>query len=187
MLEGLANIILRPNMKGLMTEYQKMKIGKYEIPISSFGSMFNDELYSKRTNIDNGEEEERIKEMLDELAKKYDDAKDSRHPDRIPKKKKEFPPTRRQKIEAARKEYNVKSFTYARVDTANEFFYDGKYYRIPSDVAAYAPKVMRDGDVLYDMDKIMCAETNNGEIVFFDMNVNVVPHVEVFGEQEKFF
>jgi hypothetical protein len=188
MLEGLANIILRPNMKGLMTEYQKMKIGKYEIPISSFGSMFNDELYSKRTNIDNGEEEERIKEMLDELAKKYDDAKAARNPNYIPKKKKkEFPPTRRQKIEAARKEYNVKSFTYARVDTANEFFYDGKYYRIPSDVAAYAPKVMRDGDVLYDMDKIMCAETNNGEIVFFDMNVNVVPHVEMFGEQTNFF
>lgn len=186
MLEGLANIILRPNMKGLLTEYQKMKIGKYEIPISSFVSAFNDELYSRRTNIDNGEEEAKIKEMMDELAKKYDDALASRTK-RIPsKKKKTFPPTRRQKIEKARKEYGVKSFTFVRVDTCNEFEFKNKYYVIPDYVEAYAAKETKDGDMIYDMDQILCAETEDNNVIFFDMNIEPVEGIVLKAEQINF-
>lgn len=66
MLDGLANIILRPNMDGLLTDYQKMKIGKYEIPISSCASLFSDEIYSERPKIDNGEEQMRMELLMDE-------------------------------------------------------------------------------------------------------------------------
>ena len=184
MLEGLANIILRPNMKGLLTEYQKMKIEKYEIPISALGSLLDDELYSKRNRLDNGEEETRIKEMLDELAAKYDAAKASRV--KKEPKKKIFPLTRRKKIEALRKELGVARFDWVRVDTDNLFFYDGTYWRIPKDDGRYAFKRTKDGDDLYDMDQILCAELADGKVSFYDMNIEPVDGVVVVGEQTSF-
>ena len=184
MLEGLANIILRPNMKGLLTEYQKMKIEKYEIPISALGSLLDDELYSKRNRLDNGEEETRIKEMLDELAAKYDAAKASRV--KKEPKKKIFPPTRRKKIEALRKELGVARFDWVRVDTNNFFFYDGTYWRIPESDVRYAFKRTKDGDDLYDMDQILCAELADGKVAFYDMNIEPVDGVVRVGEQTSF-
>lgn len=184
MLEGLANIILRPNMKGLLTEYQKMKIEKYEIPISALGTLLDDALYSQRSHVDNGEEETRIKKMLDELAAKYDAAKAARVKNQP--KKKIFPRTRRQKIEAARKEHGIMCFEWARVNTDNVFFYNGRYYRIPAENAGYSAKKMMDGDDLYDMDQILCGETAEGDILFFDMNIEPVDDVAAIGEQTKF-
>lgn len=185
MLEGLANIILRPNMQGLLTEYQKMKIAKYEIPISALGSVMDDEVYSRRSRIDNGEEDLRIQAMLDELAKKYDDAKASRNKQPL-KSKKTFPPTRRQKIEAVRKEVGVTRFDWVRVDTNNLFFYDGTYYHIPAENMRYAAKHTKDGDDLYDMDQILCAKTADGKVSFYDMNIEPVEHVQRIGEQMCF-
>lgn len=184
MLEGLANIILRPNMKGLLTEYQKMKIEKYEIPISALGSLLDDELYSKRSRLDNGEEKTRIVEMLNELAAKYDAAKASRV--KKEPKKKTFPPTRRQKIEALRKALGAVRFDWVRVDTNNLFFYDGTYYRIPDGDMRYAAKSTKDGDDLYDMDQILCAVMADGRVSFYDMNIESVDGVVVVGEQTSF-
>ena len=184
MLEGLANIILRPNMKGLLTEYQKMKIEKYEIPISALGSLLDDELYSQRNRLDNGEEETRIKEMLDELAAKYDAAKASRV--KKEPKKKIFPLTRRKKIEALRKELGVAQFDWVRVDTDNLFFYDGTYWRIPDGDVHYEAKRTKDGDDLYDMDQILCAELADGKVAFYDMNIEPVDGVVSVGEQTNF-
>ena len=175
MLEGLANIILRPDMSGLLTEYQKMKIDKYEIPLSSCASLLEDKLYSRWAKKDNGEEEQRLEMYMEEAARKFDDARASKTPGKAPAKKKTFPPTRMQKIEAARKAYNIVKFGFARVDTANEFVYDGIRYHISDSCEAYAPKVTRGGEFIYDMDQIICATDASGKLHFFDMNLEPAP------------
>ena len=186
MLEGLANIILRPDMSGLLTEYQKMKIEKYEIPISACTSILDDEVYSKYVKKDNGEERSKQEMYMEETARKFDEAKAAKLKNQPPKKKRKFPPTRRQKIEAVRKQYSVKKFCFARVDTDNVFYYDGYYYRIPETCVPYAPKVLKNGEVIYDMDQILCAETIEGSPAFFDMNINPVEGVALIGEQMAF-
>lgn len=107
MLEGLANIILRPDMSGLLTEYQKMKIEKYEIPISACSSILDDEMYSKYVKKDNGEEQSKLEGYMEETARRFDEAKAAKLKNQPVKKKKVFPPTRRQKIEAVRKAYGI--------------------------------------------------------------------------------
>ena len=187
MLDGLANIILRPDMSGLLTEYQKMKIAKYEIPLSSCASAMEDEVYSRRTKKDNGEEQKKLEVYMDEAARKFDEAKAARLKGKPPRRKaKTFPPTRRQKIEAARKEYDIQSFETCRVDTDNVFMFRGRYYRIPADNEAYAGKELKDGDVIFDMDRILCAVNRDGILLFFDMNIQPVDGVACIGEQTAF-
>lgn len=60
MLDGIGNILLRNHMDGILTEYKKMKMGVYEIPLSACASILSDEVYSERPKIDNGEEEQRM-------------------------------------------------------------------------------------------------------------------------------
>ena len=187
MLEGLANIILRPDMSGLLTEYQKMKIAKYEIPLSSCASAMEDEVYSRRAKKDNGEEQKKLEMYMDEAARKFDEAKAARLKNQPVKRKvREFAPTRRKKIEAVRKEYDIESFETCRVDTDNVFVFRGKYYRIPADNASYAGKELKDGDVIYDMDRILCAVNKDGILFFFDMNIQPVYGVARIGEQTAF-
>lgn len=187
MLEGLANIILRPDMSGLLTEYQKMKIAKYEIPLSSCVSAMEDEVYSRRAKKDNGEEQKKLEMYMDETARKFDEAKAARLKNQPVKRKvREFAPTRRKKIEAARKEYDIEFFETCRVDTDNVFVFRGKYYRIPADNASYAGKELKDGDVIYDMDRILCAVNKDGILFFFDMNIKPVYGVARIGEQTAF-
>lgn len=187
MLDGLANILLRNHMDGILTEYKKMKIGKYEFPLSSCASLFRDEVYSEfRKNDNNGEEERKLNDLMAEMARRYDEAKASKTKTK-PRPPKKYPPTRRQKIERVRKEYGVKSFTFVRVDTCNEFEFKGNYYVIPDYVEAYAAKETKDGDMIYDMDQILCAETEDNIVIFFDMNIEPVEGVTLIGEQLKFF
>lgn len=185
MLEGLANILLRNHMDGILTEYKKMKIGKYEFPFSSCEQLFADDIYSEFAREHNGEENRKLSELMEEMARKYDEAKAAKTK-KQPKPRKKFPPTRRQKIESARKTYGIARFEFARVNTANEFYFDGCYYRIPDSCAAYAPKMTKDGDMIYDMDQILCAETIDGQILFFDMNIDPVDGVKLIAEQIKF-
>ena len=191
MLDGLANILLRNHMDGVLTEYKKMKIGKYEIPISVCASMFGNELYSEREKMDNGEGRTRMEAIMEEAARKFDEARlaknsKKRQAEIAMKKPKTFPPTRRQKIEKAREVYAVQKFAEAIVDADNVFKIGNDYYRIPSSCQAYAPKQTRDGDLIYDMDKILCGETISGDKVFFDMNIELVEGVELIGEQMRF-
>ncbi len=187
MLEGLANIILRPDMSGLLTEYQKMKIEKYEIPISACSSILDDEMYSKYVKKDNGEEQSKLEDYMEETARRFDEAKTAKLKNQLVKKKKVFPPTRRQKIEAVRKAYGITQFQFVRVDTKNDFYFGGNYYHIPETCTAYAPKITKDGEEIYDMDQILCAETADGSVRFFDMNIEQIDGVELVGEQIKFF
>ena len=193
MLDGIANILLRNHMDGILTEYKKMKIGKYEIPISVCASLFGDELYSERPYIDNGEERTRMEAIMDELSRKYDEVREKKQSkkerERVRSKPpKNFPPTRRQKIEAARRKYGIVAYEFARVDTLNRFFFKGNFYEIPRANVAYAAKTTKDGDVIYDMDQILCGETASGSIVFFDMrDIEPVEGIVVVGEQISFF
>lgn len=185
MLEGLANILLRNHMDGILTEYKKMKIGKYEFPFSSCEQLFADEIYSEFAREHNGEESRKLNELMAEMAKKYDEAKAAKTKKKL-KPRKKFPLTRRQKVESAREKYSVKRFEFCRVDTDNVFFFDGMYYRIPSSVSQYSVKITKDGDQIYDMDQILCGETIEGTPVFFDMNIEKVEGVILLGEQGKF-
>lgn len=187
MLEGLANIILRPDMSGLLTEYQKMKIAKYEIPLSSCAPILEDTLYSRHVKKDNGEEKEKLEMYMEDAARKFDEAKAARLKNQPSKKKpKTFPPTRRQKIESVRKDHNITKFKFCRVDTENVFCYGDWYFQIPKDNEKYAGKVLKDGDVIYDMDCVLCAETSQGELLFFDMDIAPINGVLRIGEQINF-
>ena len=163
-----------------------MKIEKYEIPISACSSVMDDEMYSKYVKKDNGEEQSKLEMYMEETARKFDEAKAAKLKNQPEKKKKTFPPTRRQKIEAVRKQYGVTAFQFVRVDTDNMFCFKGKYYRIPKDNNAYAAKQTRTGEYMYDMDQILCAETVDAGTLFFDMNINPVDGVELVGEQQNF-
>ena len=174
MLDGLANIILRPNMDGLLTDYQKMKIGKYEIPFSSCDSGTNDEVYSARPNVDNGEEQERMAAMINRLAEKYDAAHEAKLPKTKREQKKTRPPhrpTRREKIEAVRRELGITDFTFARVDTENNFVYGGQAYHIDEAAEQYAPRFTGGGEEVYDMDQVLCCVAADGSLSFFDMEI----------------
>lgn len=192
MLDGLSNIILRNHIDdGILTEYKKMKIGKYEIPLSVCASALGNEFYSEREKIDNGEEMTKMEAMMEEAARKYDEAliaKNSkkRQKEIASKKKKVFPLTRRQKIEKIRKEHDIVHFEFCVVDVENMFRFQKRYYHIPSDNPQYAPKVLKDGDVVYDMDQVLCAETSSGEILFFDMNIDPIDGIELKAEQMSF-
>ena len=176
MLDGLANIILRPNMSGMITEYKKMKIGKYEIPFSACTSEISGEIYSEYIKKDNGEASTRMKLILEELAAKYDEEKNSRQK-KIQIKKRVHKLTRRDKIENIRKTYDANKFEWTCVDTEGYFKFDNKTYRISDDVKQYQAKNLPDGDVLYDMDKILCVKTNEGKNLFFDMNIEPVEKI----------
>lgn len=186
MLDGLANIILRPNMNGLLTDYQKMKIGKYEIPISSCASLFSDEIYSGRPKIDNGEEQIKMDILMDELAEKFDEAKALKAKKRSVSKRKNTIPTRREKMEQIKKQFCLNGISYVRVDTDNNFIYKNRYYHISEDCKQYSGKVLSDGELFFDMDKIICAESIDGQTIFFDMNLDRVADVRCFGEQISF-
>lgn len=117
-----------------------------------------------------------------ELARKYDEAKAAKTKAQ-PKKKKPHKITRRQKIEALRSQYGVERFTFERVDTENVFIHDGKVYKISDEEKAYAAKDTPDGDRLYDMDQILCADLSCGEVLFFDMAI--APVKKIFLVSEK--
>lgn len=154
MLDGLANIILRPNMDGLLTDYQKMKIGKYEIPISSCASLFSDEIYSERPKIDNGEEQARMELLMDELAAKFDEAKALKAKRGNTPKKKRKVLTRREKMEAIKQSFQLERFSFVPVDINNIFVYNNKYFHISDDCEQYSGKILSDGELFFNMDKI---------------------------------
>ena len=170
-LGGLANIILRPNMDGVLTDYQKMKIGKYEIPFTSCSSETNDEIFSNRPVVDNGEEKARMTAMLENLAEAYDAAREAKHKTEPKKPKKPRQPTRREKIEAARKDFGIVDFEFVYVRANNEFYYRGHEYLISEEADQYAPHYTKDGEVIFDMDHILCGVDGDGHVHFFDMNI----------------
>lgn len=177
MLEGLANIILRPDMSGLLTEYQKMKIEKYEIPISACSSLIDDEMYSKYVRRDSGEEKSKVEAHMEEAARRFDEAKAAKEKGQPQKRRRTFPATRFHKIEAIRERCSVDRFCWVRVDTDGAFEHDGLRYRIADDEPRYAARKTKDGEDVYDMDRVLCASCSGGSTLFFDMNIEPVEKI----------
>lgn len=179
MLEGLANMYLRSNADGVLTDYKKMKIGKYELPLSACTSALANEVYSERQRLDNGEDESRMQHAMEELARKYDEAKAKKTPKREQKPKPQRRPTRRQKIEAARRELGIIQFLFARVDTEGKFSVLGQTFQISEEATQYAPTYTKSGEAVYEMDQVLCGVDGGGQLTFFDMNIDKISMAEV--------
>lgn len=72
---------------------------------------------------------------------------------------------RRRRINAMKKAHPNAKVVFCRVDTSNEFLYAGQRYLLDAAVEGYQPKVLKDGDVYYEMDTIIVVDTADG--VFF--------------------
>ena len=86
-------------------------------------------------------------------------------PRRIPKQI-TFLNEKRSRIETFLNEFPNAKTTHAVVNTDGEFTFDGKRYRV--DAKQYEPKDVH-GDLLYDMDQVICAKCDDG-IRFYDQN-----------------
>lgn len=89
-------------------------------------------------------------------------------------------------MERIKSQFGLKEISFARVDTDNNFIYRNRYYHISEVCKQYSGQPLTNGDVLFDMDKILCAESVDGQTIFFDMNLDQVTDVQIFGEQLKF-
>lgn len=163
-LDGCGLFILLDDMGGMVTDYQKMKMGKFEIPMSSCPSHYENLIGGQRETVDCGSEDARFQNMLDALAERFDAI------EKTPAKRKVF--SRNTKFNRSRrikKELGLTKITFARVDTEGCFQYGSQRYRISPEVEAYQPKDV-DGDLLYDMDQVIVAEDGKGGLYFFDMD-----------------
>lgn len=162
MLDGCANAILRPDMNGIITDYQKMKTGRYEIPISSYSSETEDTVYSQRRLIDNGEEASRVEVMLDRLDERYDKAYASKLPCEIRNKvrmTRTKERTKSSKIREIKGKYPGHEFMECLVDTDGYFICDGCKYRISD--KRYDPVQTGEGK-FYPMDKVNVVTDQDG-------------------------
>ena len=177
-LNSLAYFLMLGNTGGIVTDYKRVVDGKREIPISSCPSYVEDIVYGTgNTLIPTNEDEhsafQSILERLDEKAKKY------RPNDGKKKPARKAVCTRYDKIKGIRALIGDAAYYYPSVNTLNEFTLNGKTYRIDDSVSEYAGKNMADGDILYDMDKIVCALTPDGKIHYFDMNMDMIPNEHI--------
>ena len=78
---------------------------------------------------------------------------------------------KRKRIDEMRKQYPDANVSYERVDTMNEFTYNGKRFRV-DDLPQYRAKLVK-GDYLYDMDQVICVE-DHGHVLFYDQDFNSI-------------
>ena len=186
MLDGCANAILRPNMSGILTDYQKMKMRKYEIPMSSCGSEVESLLYSQRPVIDNGEESDRTDLMFEKLDQAYFDVYNKKVPKsrRNIKSAKKHVVTRGDKIKAIKEKFPNCSFCEKLVNTDGDFELDSCKYCVTDD--RYLP-VQTGSGVFYKMDKINIVLLNDGKIQFYTQSFDSIPstHIHVYGASES--
>lgn len=173
MLDGCANAILRPNMSGILTDYQKMKMRKYEIPMSSCGSEVEGLLYSQRPVVDNGEESHHNDLMFEKLDQAYFDVYNKK----IPKSRRNIKSsikhvtTRSDKIKTIKEKYLDCLFCEEMVDTDGYFELDSCKYRVTDD--RYLP-VQTGSGVFYEMDKINIVMLNNGERLYYTQSFDSI-------------
>lgn len=172
-LNGLAYFLMLGNTGGIVTDYKRVADGKREIPISSCPSYVEDLVYGTGSTLllVNDDEDAAFQttlERLDEKAKKYC-PKVSRN-----KTVKKTYDTKYDKIKMIKSLIGDAEFFYPTVDTCNEFALLGRIYRIDECVSEYGGKPIGDDDILYDMDKVICAVCPDGKIYYFDMNMNEI-------------
>lgn len=156
-----------------MTDYKRVADGKREIPISSCPSYVEDLVYGTGSTLMPSNDDEDVVfqatiERLDEKAKKY-------CPQNKPRKK-QLSSTRYDKIKRIHAEIGDAEFFYPTVDTQNRFVLNNKTFWIDEAVSGYCGKQIGSDDILYDMDKIICAISRDGCIYYFDMNMDSIPN-----------
>lgn len=90
-------------------------------------------------------------------------------PVRSKAKKKPRRETRTMRIDKIHRQMPGCEVCICSVDTEGWFEYKGKAFLISSELTCYAPKVVK-GEELYDMDRVMVVEFENG-LRFYDQNV----------------
>lgn len=171
--DGLAYFLMLGNTGGIVTDYKRLVDGKREIPISSCPSYVEDIVYGTGSTIIPSSDDECIAfqstlDRLDRKAEKYTSVKNNS------KNKHQHSESRYDKMRRIRCIIGDAEYLYPSVDTDNRFELNGHLYQIDSVVSAYAAKDAGNGDVIYDMDKIMCAVKSDGQVYFFDMNLDMV-------------
>lgn len=172
-LNGLAYFLMLGNTGGIVTDYKRVADGKREIPISSCPSYVEDLVYGTGSTLLPANDSENMAfqstlDKLDEKASKY-----------CSKKKTGKAPlthTRYDKIRRIKSLIGKADFYYPTVNTFNEFTLDGKVYKIDDCISSYGGKSVGEDDVIYDMDKIICAVCPDGRVYYFDMNMDVIPN-----------
>lgn len=175
-LNGLAYFLMLGNTGGIVTDYKRVADGKREIPISSCPSYVEDLVYGTGSTLMPANDDEdavfqATLERLDEKAKKL-----CPHDKRNARKTKAVSKTRYDKIQKIKSIIGPADFFYPIVDTDNIFSFNGSNHRIDDLVSGYSGKRVGDCDVLYDMDKIICAVCPDGQTYYFDMNMEAIPN-----------
>lgn len=164
-LDGCANVLLHGNSEGILSRYKEIMRGKTEIPVSSCPSFLKDYLFSgSQAPVEELEDGtfELILEDVDSKAEIYTKKK--------PGKKKERAQTRFERIQSIRADYPGCEMTTCIVDTENFFECFGNTYQVDDAVKQYQPKRTREG-MIFDMDRVIGVEAEDGEIAFFDQDM----------------
>lgn len=141
----------------MVSNYKEMMNGKREIPISSCSPQIEDLVYGTGSVLHPQEDAGNVAESFD-----IDE-----RPSASKKAGKRMNPEREQKLKQVKKTCGYNSvFTYCQVDTENCFRYNGQEYEIDESVIDYAPKKTHLG-LLYDMDKIICVKSEDGQVRYY--------------------
>ena len=164
-LDGCANVLLHGNMEDILSRYKEIMRGKTEIPVSSCPSSLKDYLFSgSQAPVEESED------MMFELILEDVDAKAEIYTKKKPVKKKERAQTRFDRIQNIRADYPGCEMTTCIVDTENFFECFGNTYQVDDAVKQYQPKRTREG-MIFDMDRVIGVEAEDGEIAFFDQDM----------------
>ena len=154
----------------MVTNYKEIMNGKREIPISSCPSQIEDQVYGTGPVLRGQSEDDETMFLLSEQV-----------PQSAEKKRKHAMRDERDiKIKQIREDCGYDAaFSYCVVDTEYRFKYGGCVYRIDESVEAYAPKRTALG-TLWDMDKVVCVKSKDGQIRFYTAKYDPIPEEKVF-------
>lgn len=152
----------------IVTDYKQLMNGKREIPVSSCPSFIEDRVYGNVHVNSNDLAQKTESETFEQIMENADYKAGKRYKPQSVKPRKKRAITQFEKVRRICKEYGVSELLSAVVDTANEFTVKDGRYRINTEACPqYLPKETKSG-ILYDMDRIYYAVDENGQMLFFD-------------------
>lgn len=159
----------------IVTDYKQLMNGKREIPVSSCPSFIEDRVYGN-VHVNNSELAQKTeKETFEQIMENADYKADKRYKPPNAKPRKKRTPSQFEKERKICKECNISELSSAVVDTENEFTVQGRKYRIDTEACPqYLPKETKIG-ILYDMDRIYWAVDKQGNLFFFDGELEKIP------------
>lgn len=160
LLDGLAYYLLLGN-GDVSTDYKELIKGKMEVPMSSCPSHIGEMMYGIGAVARNDEPPSSLPDSEFAMKKKT-------------KIKKRLPSQRRANLEAIKRRFGDDVLVeYRRVDTQNNFSFDGSVWHIDESVSEYSPK-RTDAGILYDMDTVVIVKSKLGYIYFFNADYSEI-------------